>query len=424
MVNRAVSYLIFALLIVMLVCCRQKNERSLPSLSETYQNNDSKPFGSLITYNHFQSLFNNRYIETTTVSFNATWKNIRNYSSNTQYSTYVLITKNLELNKGEATAMVDFISQGNDMFIAADFIDPDLLDTINCETVRLPEIISEVNGKMNETFVKMYFGDDFTVPAYKYYYYPFLNSFTGYDAANTRVLGVNEASQPNYIIMFIGKGRLYLHAAPRAFSNYFLLTANNYQYLDNVLSYLRFEPKNIYWDEYYKKQSLDRRKKTGGNSNSVNKKFSSFDVIKNNPPLLWAFMLAVTALLLYILVNVKRKQRVINIISANSNTTVNFTETVGRLYLQKKNNKNIAEKMITYFYEHIRSSYFLVATEIDKDFISSLAGKSGVDIDKTQQLFDHINYINSSENVSEVELMQLNDLLQNFNKNKSNGRIF
>lgn len=419
--QKIVSYILILIAIVALQSCRQKHSRSLPSLSETYLKDDTKPFGSHITYNHFQALFDDRYIETTTIPFNVTWKNIRHYSSNTQYSTYILITKNLEVNKREAAAMVDFISQGNDMFIAADFIDKDLLDTINCKTIRLPEIISEVNGKMNETFVKMYFGDDFKAPAYKYYYYPFLNSFAGYDAANTRVLGVNEADHPDYIIMFIGNGRLYLHAAPRAFSNYFLLTYNNYEYLDNVLSYIRFDPKHIYWDEYYKKQSLDRSKKTRSDNNSERKKneFSSFNVIKNNPPLRWAFILAVTALLLYIFVNIKRKQRVINIVSPNINTTVNFTETVGRLYLQKKNNKNIAEKMITYFYEHIRNSYFLNATEVDKDFIASLSGKSGVDIEKTQQLLDHIYYIESSENVSDVELMQLNDLLQNFYKNKT-----
>jgi len=415
------SYLLAVVLIITLQCCRQKQSRSLPSLSETYKNDDTKPFGSFVTYHHLKSLFDDRYIETTTSPFTITWKNIRHYSSNTQYSTYMLITKNLEVNKREASAMVDYISQGNDMFIAADFIDSDLLDTIKCATVRLPEIISEVTGKMNETFVKMYFGDDFDAPPYKYYYYPFLNSFTGYDEAKTRVLGVNEIGKPDYIIMFIGKGRLYLHAAPRAFSNYFLLTADNYEYLDNVLSYLRFEPKHIYWDEYYKKQTLDRRKKTGSANNSEKEKneFSSFNVIKNNPPLLWAFILAVAALLLYILVNIKRKQRVINTIPSNINTTVNFTETVGRLYLQKKNNKNIAEKMITYFYEHIRNRYFLNIKEVDKDFIAALSGKTGVDIEKTQQLLDSIDYIESSENVSDVELLQLNDLLDNFYKNKT-----
>jgi hypothetical protein len=422
--------LLYIFLVVLLLqgCrgCRQGEERPLPSLNETYRNDDKKPFGSYVAFNHIETLFDENFIQTTSEPFSKTWNEIRNYSSNTQYSLYILLAKNIEVNKEEAGAMLEFIAQGNDMFISADYIDEDLLDTFFCQTERMDEVISEVNGKMNDTEVKMDFGSGFKAPAYQYYYYPFLNSISGYDSANTRVLGVNEKGKPNYIIMFIGQGRLYLHAAPRAFSNYFLLTRNNYQYLDNVLSYLRFEPKNVYWDEYYKYQTYNRRKKTsgggngrGGDSDDDKEKFSPFDVIKNNPPLLWAFWLAVIALLLYVLVNIKRKQRVINEIKPNTNTTVTFTETVGRLYLQKKNNKNIAEKMITYFYEHIRNSYFLNTAHVNNEFMSSLSRKSGVPIETTQKLFSTIDTVSTGKNVNDIDLLRLNDLIQKFYKNNA-----
>ena len=406
--------------------CRQQDVRSLPILNETYKKDDKKPFGSYVAYEQFKKLFSDRFVETNLESFNITWKNIKNYSSGTQYSLYFLLAKNIEVSNDEAEAMVDFIKEGNDMFLSADYIDARLLDKIKCETERLGEIVNEVNAKMNETFVKIDFGIDFKTPAYKYYYYPFLNSFSGYDASNVKVLGVNEAGKPDYIIMFIGKGRLYLHAAPRAFSNYFLLTANNYQYLEHVLSYLRFEPKNIYWDEYYKNQTVSRRKKASGGSDPGDdkNKFSPLNVIKNNPPLLWAFWLAIIALLLYVLVNIKRKQRVINEVKANTNTTVTFTETVGRLYLQKKNNKNIAEKMITYFYEHIRNSYFLNTNQVNNEFINSLSRKSGVPIEATQTLFSTIDAINGGKNVNDIELLKLNQLIQKFYKIKPDGRKF
>ena len=418
------SFLITLLLASSLMSCRQQEVRSLPSLNETYKKDDKKPFGSYVAYEQFKKLFNDRFVETNVESFDVTWKNIKNYSSGTQYSLYFLLAKNIQVSNDEAEAMVDFIKEGNDMFLSADYIDMRLLDKIKCETERLGEIVKEVHGSMNETFVKMDFGIDFKTPAYKYYYYPFLNYFSGYDSSNTRVLGVNEAGKPDYIIMFLGKGRLYLHAAPRALSNYFLLTANNYQYLENVLSYLRFEPKNIYWDEYYKNQTFSRRKKTsGGNGDGSGEddkdKFSPLNVIKNNPPLLWAFWLAIIALVLYVLVNIKRKQRVINEIKANTNTTVTFTETVGRLYLQKKNNKNIAEKMITYFYGHIRHSYFLNTTQVNNEFIHSLSRKSGVSIETTQKLFNTIGTINTGENVNDIELLRLNELIQKFYKNKT-----
>ncbi len=141
-------------------------------------------------------------------------------------------------------------------------------------------------------------------------------------------------------------------------------------------------------------------------------------LLSQHPPLLWAFWLAVTGLLLYLLFNIKRKQRVINIIKPNANTTVTFTETVGRLYLQKKNNSHIAEKMITYFYEHIRNKYFIATATINDEFINSLSGKSGVSIEKTQQLFSLIERIQSEENVDDAELLQLNTEIENFYKNQ------
>lgn len=413
--------LVYNFIFLLLISCSQKNLHPLPSLNETYKKDDKKPFGSYVAYTHCKALFNNAFIETVNTSFDATWKNIKDHSSADQYSLYFLLAKNIEVNKEEAGAMVDYVREGNDLFIAADYIDEDLLDTIKCKTERLDEIISEVHGKMKETFVKMDFGSDFKTQLYTYYYYPFLNSFSGYDSVNTRILGTNEKNLPDYIIMFIGKGRLYLHAAPRAFSNYFLLTGNNYQYLEHVLSYLRFSPKNIYWDEYYKIKGITQQKRSSGNGSGLNNDsnaFSPFTVIKNNPPLLWAFWLAIIALILYVVINSKRKQRVINEKKENINTTVTFTETVGRLYLQKKNNKNIAEKMITYFYDHIRNSYFLNTAQVNDQFINSLAGKSGVPVQVAQQLFRSIAAISAAENVSDLELLQLNELIQKFYKNK------
>jgi hypothetical protein len=351
--------------------------------------------------------------------FDKEWDNIQNYSSETDYSLYILITKDLSLTSNAAIAMANFVKEGNDLFIAADYIDMQLQAQLDFNAMREAEIAKELHGYMHSTFVRMDFGNDFKAPTYRYYYYPFLNSFNEYDSSQAKVLGVNEQGKPNYIVMFIGKGRLYLHAAPRAFSNYFLLTNNNYQYLENVLSYLRSQPKNIYWDEYYSSQDVSRKKKVSGNGNNNKDPFSSLKVIKQNPPLLWAFWLSIIALLLYILVNIKRRQRVINELEPNTNTTVAFTETVGRLYLQKKNNKNISEKMITYFYEHIRNNYFLNTGTINNDLIETLSRKSGVAIDLTQELFIAIDAMQSSSNVTDDELVVLNEMIRKFYKYKS-----
>ena len=80
--------------------------------------------------------------------------------------------------------------------------------------------------------------------------------------------------------------------------------------------------------------------------------------------------------------------------------------------------------MITYFYEHIRNSYFLNTNQVNNEFIHSLSRKSGVSIDSTQTLFSTIDAINGGKNVNDIELLQLNQLIQNFIKIKPDGRKF
>jgi len=412
------KYNLFLLVIISFYNCQQ-NKKSLPALSESYRRTDKLPFGSFIAYHGFKSEFPDYWINVAEKPFNETWKALKSESTNT-YSLYFLVTKNLILSIDEVNAMIEYVKAGNDLFISADYLDEKLLDAIYCTINRKGEIISEVNGKMHDTYVSMFYGSDFNSSKYSYYYFPFLNYFNSYDPSITKVLGVNELNLPNYIVIFSGRGRLYLHLAPRIFSNYFLLTKDNYNYFENVTAYLRFNPQYIYWDEYYKEFSSTRNKNNLNNDGQ----FSSLEVINQNPPLLWAFYLALAAILLFVLFNIKRKQKVIEVVEPNKNSTVAFTETVGRLYLQHKNNRNIAEKMITYFFEYLRKKYFINTSEITPQFINSLSGKSGVDQKETEKLFEMINNFQQQDEVMDEELLDLNLKIENFKKQKTDGRKF
>jgi hypothetical protein len=128
---------------------------------------------------------------------------------------------------------------------------------------------------------------------------------------------------------------------------------------------------------------------------------------------LLAFLVA-----LFILFESKRRQRVVPIIEPNKNTTVAFTETIGRLYLQEHNNKNIADKMIQYFYEQLRNQYFLNALHVNESFLQILSRKSNVKIADVKTLFNCIHTIQQSATISNEQLMHLNQHIERFNKNK------
>jgi hypothetical protein len=114
----------------------------------------------------------------------------------------------------------------------------------------------------------------------------------------------------------------------------------------------------------------------------------------------------------------RRRQRIIATITPNTNSTLAFTETISRLYLQKKDNRNIADKLITYLMEHIRNHYFLNTSHINDEFMITLSRKSNNSKAGTEQLFKSINTIHQSMEVSDQQLLLLNLQIEKFYKNK------
>jgi hypothetical protein len=387
-------------------------------LKESYRKTDKLPFGGYVAYNGVQRIFKDYGINIMRQPFDETWNHLSR-EMDSAYSLYFLITKNLVLSDNELKGLTNYVSSGNDIFISADYIDEQLLQKLLCKVDRRQELSYVLQGKMQDTHVSVFYGNKINSSPYSYFYFPFLNELKSYDRDYTRVLGVNEKNEPNYALFFLGKGRVYLHLAPRVFSNYFLLTRNNYQYFENIISFLRLEPKRVYWDEYYKNitpQTIAKnRKKRSENS------FSSLRVIKENPPLLWAFSIALAGMLIFVLFNIKRKQRIIPVVPKNNNATVAFTETIGRLYFQYQNNRHVADNMITYFYEYIRNKYFLKNAANTDEFIDVLSGKSGVSQKETAALFSLIKNIQQQDYILDEELMELNLKIETF-KNKSDGR--
>ncbi len=385
-------------MILLLVGCMDSQSK-LPSLVETYAKKDTKPFGASVAYRQLAAIYSLNNIQDKKSDFKNTWENISDSGA-----LYVCLAPKLFLTSEEVTAMMEYLEAGNSLFISAASIDDLLLDEIGCKQIYNAPEMDAMLSKMGNTSV-----NTTAQPGtqYEYFYYPFQNYFTNIDSSTTRVLGFNANKQPNLLVYFKGKGKLYLQCEPRAYSNYFLLKADNYHYLKTTLAYTDNMPQHVYWDDYYHKL---RSRKNSDND------FSSLTEIMKNPPLKAAFFLSLILLALYILFGGKRLQRIIQPLKANENTTVTFTETIGRLYLQKKDNKNIADKMITYFNEYIRNTYFLNSTQVNNDFIVMLSRKSGVEKDKVDTLYRTILATQGSDMVNDYQLLSLQQQIQHFYK--------
>jgi hypothetical protein len=209
--------------------------------------------------------------------------------------------------------------------------------------------------------------------------------------------------QPNFIRYAVGKGHIILHSAPLVLSNYFLLQNDNRKYLEGLWMAMNGNYATIYWNDYFKR--------------SIEK--TDWDVLLRYPAIRWAFFLALFALLMYVIFQAKRRQKIIPIITPLENSSVSFVETIGRLYYNKKDHTNLGEKMIQHFLEWVRSHYFINTNHLDSQFRQQLAFKSGLQDDVVTSMMELIREIHIERKpISETDLYHLHYTIQQFYKNK------
>lgn len=100
-----------------------------------------------------------------------------------------------------------------------------------------------------------------------------------------------------------------------------------------------------------------------------------------------------------------------------TNDSLDFVKTLGRLYYDRRDHKNLAEKMATYFLEHIRSRYKLPTHTLDEEFIKALHFKSGYAEAETKKIVETIKYIQTVPFIPEGELAAFHRQLEAFYQN-------
>ena len=359
----------------------------------TLSKEDKNPYGGYVLYNQLKDLFPQASIHT----YHTPVYDQVNNSQDTN-TAYLLIDPVLALSSEDINELLNYVVSGNFVFIASGKFSQALADTLRLrkhaglyflEGDSVPLNFSNPRLRVKEN----YGNSHMIIDGY----------FDRFDTAETVVLGTTRDSQVNFIKMPYGEGALFIHCSPVCFSNYFILKNNNADYAAKALSYIPPGVSRIYWDEYYK---------TGrGNSENL------WRVIFANPFLLWAFRIALVAMVLFVLFEMKRKQRIIPVISALSNSTLDFVNTVGNVYFNQHDNKNIAQKKINYFLEYLRSVFYLNTSNIDSEFVEVLAKKSGLEKQQIEELVVTIQQISGQVSVSDDLLLEFNRKMDFFYEN-------
>ena len=179
-----------------------------------------------------------------------------------------------------------------------------------------------------------------------------------------------------------------------------MLTADGAGYAAKALSYVK-NTRLVVWDEYYSKGDEER---------SLMKIFFDHVYLK------WAYYITLFGLLLFVVYEMKRRQRVIPVVPPLKNSTVEFVNVIGQLYYEQRNNADIAHKQVLYILTYLREQFQVKTDKLDQEFVERLVRKVGLDEVFAAQFTGYLQLITAKDTVDDNELIELNKLIEKFHK--------
>ncbi|PKA83845.1 uncharacterized protein DUF4350 [Ulvibacter sp. MAR_2010_11] len=365
----------------------------------SYHSDDKIPLGTFVMYNLLEDRLQSDLHDVTQSPF-------EKLQDSGLKGTYLFINNQLNFEEAEMERLLNWVSKGNTAFLSANYHSRVLLDTLQLE-MQNAWIPSRLGTKPMLQLVNSNFKEE------KPYHIPRdfpVRYFKEIDTLSHTVLGVSQAfndtleiTKPlvNFIKAPVGKGAFYIHNQPEIFSNYFLLSENNATHTQNVLSYINNDT-TIFWDKHYK------------SGKRVN--LSPLYLIFNNKYLKWAYYFVLLGTFLFVLFEGKRKQRSIPIIKPLTNKTYEYTRTIAGMYLDKRENHEIAQKQIALFFEFIRTRLRISTEQLNTRFFTAVAARSGNTVEDTKNLFTFIEKIKHQATTSQEELLKLNNEITSYKK--------
>jgi hypothetical protein len=403
--KKYLPFLIIALGLVVLVAVIMASRRGRQkTLDEriTLKHQDYIPYGTSAARQLLPSIF-----PQASITYNKDYMSFRDVvNSSDSNQAVVFITRDFEADDEELSQLLSFARAGNYVYIIAQGFSYDAIQHFGFSYYE-STLNALVTGNDDSLRVKL------EAPAFantNTYIYPgrsYDSYFYKLDTARTRVLGRNDRDHPNFVQFSAGNGKIFVHSAPLAFSNYFVLHKNNVRYFENALSAIPQSVDRILWSEYY----LNRRpNQNEGEPNWLR-------VLMRYPAFKWALLTGLGLIILGVLLGMRRRQRMIPPYQKPRNESLDFVKTIGRLYYDKHDHRNLARKMGTYFLDHIRSTYKLSTQVLDEEFVDHLHRKSGYQKDELRQIVGFIAALEAMPTITEGELFQFHKKVESFYQN-------
>jgi hypothetical protein len=396
------------LLLFLLLYYFSGNGKANYSWVEHYKPGSKDPYGTYLVRNLLEDYYPNDSFQVVKDSLGA-----RLDSGN-----FVYVGNDFWLDSASINELLDFVAAGNRAFIASPYMPHGLLDSIaGFECVY--EYNEHLNSTLSDTMVSLNFQHPslFDTAGYplkflflrqpKQYTWNYLPSEYLCDSQTVFArLGLLNDEQVNFVRASYGDGEFYLHTTPLAFTNLHLVEKRGVEYASKAFSHLK--PGPIYWDE----RTFDPFKDMAGGGSGPQK--SPLKYILSQPPLAWAWYVMLGMALLYLIFRAKRRQRVIPVLEKNTNTSLEFIGTMGRLFFTQNNHRQLAAQKMRLFLIFVRERYHLPTKELNEQFVKGLAIRSNLTEEHINKILNLNRNISNSGFLSEDTLVDFHRLMEKF----------
>lgn len=360
----------------------------------TFHEDDKNPFGGYAIGELMPSVFQDQKISKSNLTIYELKDSLKPNVN------FMSLSQTFAPGKDDVDALLKNVEAGGNAFIAAQYFVSVFADTLKLDTRDYFYNSEELGFVSRQDSASLTFTNSSFQNTYLFPRQNTNNYFDSFDSTRTTILANNDFDLPVLLRVKWGKGNLILSSTPLVFSNIYLLQQNHTEFAEIVLSHL---PKqDVTWTAFYQLGRMEAG--------------TPLRFILTSEPLRWAYYISILSLVLFMIFEAKRKQRIIPVIRPLQNTTLEFVGAIGNLYYQNNEHKSIAEKKINFLLEHIRTKYWMSTVKLDDSFIYALARKAGKPEADVRDLFKTIQAVHGKESLSAEELTALNSKIEKFNQ--------
>ena len=375
-------YAILFTIVLAVLALLEFSKNEVTDWRKNFDVNEKTPFGLYIFNQESSDLFKNQLKKIELSPFN-----YYEYGKKFAPHNILIIEKNLDTYSWYR--ILKQVQEGSDALVIAQNL-PDTLE----DTLKFKQSMVSFDEKQTMKLTDKKMASDSVV-------LDKLPSGFGFYASgkDNQILGKSTDSRKpdkvNFLKSKFGKGNVYIHSEPLFLTNYYLLKSGNEKYLEDVFSYLP-QRETVWFTE----------------NSSVASSGSPLRVILANDALRYSWWLLLTGLLLFVIFNAKRKQRIVPVIEPLKNKSVEFVKSVGNLYLQEGDFHDMMAKKAQYFLSKVRMDLMIETHQLDDNFAKKLQLKTGTPIEKINEA---IVLIKKSQDpyasVMKEDLIRMNTLL-------------